>query len=285
MTIATVLEAAAARLERAGVPEPRLNAELLLADLLSSDRGGLLVRKREELDAEAAGRFEERIRRREKREPLQHITGFQEFRGLDFEVDGRVLVPRPESELLVDAALALDLPEDARVADLGTGSGCLAVSLASARGSFRLHALDSSRAALTLARSNARRHGVEGRIDFRHAAMNEPPDEWLGSMDLVIANPPYVSEEEWAGLEPEVREHDPREALVAGPTGLEGYRELLPAARGLLRGNGFIVIELGFDQAGDVEKIARAEGFRRIGFEDDFRKIPRVLTAALSRAR
>jgi release factor glutamine methyltransferase len=285
MTIATVLDAAAARLERAGVPEPRLNAELLLADLLSSDRGGLLVRKREELDSETTGRFEERIRRREKREPLQHITGFQEFRGLDFEVDGRVLVPRPESELLVDAALALDLPDDARVADLGTGSGCLAVALASARKRFHLHALDSSRAALTLARSNARRHGVEGRIDFRHAAMDEPPEEWLGRMDLVIGNPPYVSEEEWAGLEPEVRDHDPREALVAGPTGLEGYRELLPAARGLLRGNGSIVIELGFGQAGDVEKIARAEGFRRIGFEDDFRKIPRVLTAALGRGR
>ncbi len=285
MTIAGALDAAAARLDHADVPEPRLNAELLLADLLATDRGGLLIRRREKLDSAIAERFEERVLRRGKREPLQHITGFQEFRGLAFEVDGRVLVPRPETELLVDAALTLELPEDAAVADLGTGSGCLAVSLASARGRFRLCALDSSPAALEVARSNARRHAVEERIDFRRAAMGEPPEEWLGGMDLVISNPPYVREDEWAGLEPEVRDHDPREALVAGPTGLEGYRELLPAARGLLRESGFLVIELGFGQAVAVEGMARAAGFRPVRIERDFRKIPRVLVAAVGRAR
>lgn len=285
MTIAGELDAAAARLERAGVPEPRLNAELLLADLLAIDRGGLLVRRREQLDAAIAQRFENRVLRRGRREPLQHITGFQEFRGLAFEVDGRVLVPRPETELLIDAALAVDLPGNARVADLGTGSGCLAVSLAAACKRFRLHALDSSPAALEVARSNARRHGVEGRIEFREAAMGEPPAAWLGRMNLVLANPPYVSEDEWAGLPPEVRDHDPREALVAGPTGLEAYRELLPASRGLLLENGSIVIELGFGQAAEVEKMARAEGFGRIRVEKDFQDIPRVLTAAIGRAR
>jgi release factor glutamine methyltransferase len=285
MTISGALDAAAARLERAGVPEPRLNAELLLADLLDVDRGGLLVRGRDVLDPAVAQRFEERVLRRTGREPLQHITGFQEFRGLAFEVDGRVLVPRPESEGLIEAALALDLPDDACVADLGTGSGCLAVSLASARERFRLHALDSSAAALEVARSNARRHGVEQRIDFRRAAMGEPPAVWMGRIDLVISNPPYVSEDEWAGLEPEVRDHDPRGALVAGPTGLEGYRELLPAARGLLRENGLIVIELGFGQTAEVERMACAEGFGQLRVERDFQNIPRVLVAAVGRAR
>jgi release factor glutamine methyltransferase len=285
MTIAGALEGAAARLEGAGVPDARLNAELLLADLLTIDRGGLQVRRREELDPTIAGDFEIRIRRRENREPLQHITGFQEFYGLAFAVDRRVLVPRPESEGLVEAALALVLPDEACVADIGTGSGCLVVSLASVRRRLALHALDSSPAALEVARSNARRHGVEDRIDFRLAALAAPPREWRGKMDLVLSNPPYVSEEEWNSLEPEVREHDPREALVAGPTGLEAYRELLPAARGLLRENGFIVIELGFGQAEAVEKMARAEGFGALRAEKDFRNIPRVLVGAAGRAR
>jgi release factor glutamine methyltransferase len=284
MTVEGALAAAASRLERAGVPQARLNAELLLADLLGTDRGGLLVSRRDSLDRDLSRRYVERVRRRELREPLQHITGFQEFYGLAFRVDRRVLVPRPETEGLIEAALARDLPRDARVADVGTGSGCLAVSLAVARTGYRLHAMDSSPEALEVARANASLHGVEDRIEFRIAEMAEVPHKWRGMMDLVVSNPPYISEKDWVALEPEVREHDPREALVAGPSGLEGYRELLPAARALLRPEGCIIVELGYGQAEEVGGMARAEGFRPVGIDEDFQGIPRVLIAVLGRS-
>jgi release factor glutamine methyltransferase len=279
LTIDQQLSAAASRLRLAGVPESRLNAELLMADLLRTDRGGLLVRRREALDRATADRFEERLRRREAREPLQHIIGSQEFHGLPFRVDRRVLVPRPETEGLVDVALDLDLPRRARVADLGTGSGCLAVTLAVKRRDLRLFALERSEAALAVAHSNARRHGVEDRIEFREGDLAAPPGAWRGRMDLVLSNPPYVAEKEWHGLEPEVRDHDPREALVAGPSGLESYRSLLPSAFGLLRPEGALAIEVGYGQAERVRAIARRAGFRGVELCPDYRGIPRVLVA------
>jgi release factor glutamine methyltransferase len=281
MTIQKVLADAASRLERAEVAESRLQAEYLLADLLDCDRGGLLVRRREELEPAVAELYEARLCRRVRREPLQHITGVQEFYGLRFEVNERVLVPRPESEGLVDAVLALDPPRRARVADLGTGSGCLAVALAVAKRDFRLHALDSSRAALEVARSNARRHGVAERIQFIEGNMASPPAAWRGIMDVVLSNPPYVSEAEWHHLEPEVRDHDPRQALVAGPSGLEAYRSLMPAAVALLRPGGRLLLELGYGQAEAVSGMARQHGLQVRQIKQDFQGIPRVLLAAI----
>jgi release factor glutamine methyltransferase len=273
------LAAAASALDRAGVPEPRLNAELLLADLLSTDRGGLLVRRCEPLGASLAERYEIMLRRRLGREPLQHITGMQEFFGLPFQVDRRVLIPRPETEGLVEAALALDLPKRARVADLGTGSGCLVVTLAVLRRDLRLAALDCCGEALDVARCNAQRNGVEERIEFRQGRIAAPPRDWVGAMDLVVSNPPYVSETEWKGLAPEVRDHDPRLALVAGPTGLELFEELLPAAFGLLRPDGSLIAEIGCGTEEAVAELAAAAGFRAIQVRPDLRGIPRVLVA------
>lgn len=273
------LSAAARALACAAVPEARLNAELLLADLLRTDRGGLLVRRREPLDPALAERFEQRLRRRAGREPLQHILGTQEFHGLPFRVDRRALIPRPETEGLVDAALGLDLPPRARVADLGTGSGCIAVTLAVRRRDLLLFALDCSPAALEVARCNAARHGVEERIDLREGRIGRAPDEWRGVMDLVVSNPPYVSESDWTSLEPEVRDHDPREALVAGPTGLETFEELFPAALRLLRPDGILIAEIGCGTEGAVGRLAAAAGFRAIEFRPDFQGIPRVLVA------
>jgi len=278
-TIGQQLVDAASRLQRAGVSEPRLNAELLLADLLCTDRGGLLVRRLEPLERSAAERFEQWLRRREAREPLQHITGTQEFRGLPFRVDRRVLVPRPETEGLVDAALELDLPRRSRVADLGTGSGCLAVTLAVERRDFYLYALDRSPSALDVARCNAQRHGVEERIEFRQGDLASPPEAWRGQMDLVLSNPPYVAQSEWQSLEPEVRDHDPREALVAGPSGLEVHQALVLAAFALLRPEGVLVSEIGYGQADAVGELADSAGFRGVELRHDFQSIPRVLVA------
>lgn len=283
MTVQELLAGAASRLERAGVEASRLQAELLLADLLGCDRGGLLVRRRDELAFEVAGRFAERLARRERREPLQHIMGVQEFCGLPFDVDSRVLVPRPESEGLVEAALALDLPEGARVADLGTGSGCLAITLAVMRPDLRLYALERSKDALDVARANAARHGVTARVGFVRGDMASPPAGWRGIMDAVMSNPPYVSEAEWLVLEPEVRDHDPREALVAGPSGLEAYGAMLPAAAALLRYGGRLVLELGIGQADAVSTMALGAGLDPVEVKPDFQGIARVLVAAAGR--
>jgi release factor glutamine methyltransferase len=273
-----LLDSASRRLAAAGVPGSRRDAELLLAQLLSTDRGGLLVRRGEPVDQEVAERYRRWIARREAREPLQHITGEQPFFGLEFKVDGRALVPRPETELLVEAALQL-APVGARVVDLGTGGGCIAVSLARIRRDLRIFALDSSAEALQLARENAERNGVAERVSFVHGDLREPPSEWIGGMRMVVSNPPYVREVEWAALEPEVRDHDPRRALVAGPSGLELYEALLPSARRLLLPGGVLLLELGQGQADAVRERARAGGFRGIEVRPDLRGIPRVLRA------
>jgi release factor glutamine methyltransferase len=226
-----------------------------------------------------AARFERWIARREKREPAQHITGTQGFYGLDFRVDRRVLIPRPETEGVVEAALALDLAPGARVVDLGTGSGCLAITLAVRRPDLSVDALDRSREALEVARDNAVRHGVSTRLRFTEASFDAPPAAWSGQIDLVVSNPPYVSQDEWETLQPEVRDHDPHQALVSGPTGLEAYVRLVPAARELLGHGGDLILELGHGQKSAVTDIVIAAGFRDIRVRDDFQQIPRILIA------
>jgi release factor glutamine methyltransferase len=282
VTIKQALEVATARLRDAGVSEARSNAELLLAELLEIDAGALFLRRDEELEPAAAERFGRWIERRAKREPFQHITGWQEFYGLSFRVDRHVLVPRPETEGLVDAILGSDLPEFGRVADLGTGSGCIAVAVAVSRSDLELFALDRSEAALVVARENAEALEVTGRIEFRVGDLASPPEEWCGTMHVVVSNPPYVSENEWAGLDPEVRDHDPRDALVPGPTGLEAYRLLVPAAFELLRDRGRLVLELGAGQADAVTRLVRAAGLRILEVRPDLNGIPRVLVAEKS---
>lgn len=278
-TIAEALRGAGERLESAGVAEARQEAILLLATLLGLDRGVLLARRDAPLDPEAAGRFERWIARRARREPFQHITGVQEFHGLEFAVDPRVLIPRPETELLVDVVLALALAPGEHVADLATGSGCIAVTLAVKGPGILLHALDDAADALEVARANAGRHGVAARIEFVEADLAEPPQAWRGRMAAVVSNPPYVAEAEWAGLDPEVRDHDPRPALVAGPTGLEAYPSLLASARRLLRPGGTLAVELGRGQGAAVLGLALAAGFADVRLLPDLHGIERVMTA------
>lgn len=238
------------------------------------------MRRDERLTAEKARRFDAWIARRAAREPAQHIVGLVEFHGLVFRCDRRALVPRPETEGLLDAVLGLDgLAPRARVADLGTGAGSIAVTLAVRRPGLALHALDVSPAALELAAENARVHGVAQRVEIALGDLARPPRAWLGTMDVVVSNPPYVSESEWRTLEPEVRDHDPREALVAGPTGLEAYVALAPAARALLRAEGWLVLELGYGQADRVVAIVGDAGFSIVSIAGDLQGIPRVLIA------
>ncbi len=274
------LDSAAERLRRAGVPEPRREAEILLGYVLGKDRGGVVARRPDPLEYASVLRFEDLVRRRERREPLQYLTGEQEFMGLSFRVTPSVLVPRPETEGVVTAALGLGLYGGASVADLGTGSGCIAIALAVARPALRIFALDLSEAALGVARGNAERHGVAERIVFAHADLAVPPSDWEGRMDAVVSNPPYVAEDEWAGLSPEVRDHEPRIALVPGPTGLEAYGRVAESALRLLRHGGRLVVELGFKREAGARYAAVRAGLTHLETVPDLRGIPRVLIAA-----
>lgn len=248
-----------------------------MAHVLGTDRGGVVARRPDAIAGRDAEAFERLVERRERREPLQYLTGEQEFRGLAFHVDSRVLVPRPETEGVVEAALHLRLPEGALVADLGTGSGCIAVALAVVRPDLRLFALDRSPEALEVARLNAERHGARDRIEFRKGDFADPPPEWDGRMHAVLSNPPYVAQSEWEGLSPEVRDFEPSIALVPGPSGLEAYESVSAAAIRLLRPGGALVFELGFKREPGARSAAAAAGFREIRVLADLRGLPRVL--------
>jgi release factor glutamine methyltransferase len=216
-----VIAEAVAQLAAAGCDTPRLDAELLLADALGIERTDLYMR-----DVEAPAGFAELIQRRTAREPVAYITGRQAFRHIELAVDRRVLIPRPDSETLVEVAIELLAP-GARVHDVGTGSGAVALALKHERPDLVVTASDASEDAVDVARANAERLGLDVPVAL---AWGLPPGEY----DLVVANLPYVSEDEWAGLAPELKLYEPREALASGADGLDSIRELVGAApRGL----------------------------------------------------
>jgi len=278
-TVVAVLDAAERRLREAGVLDPRRDAAALMAQVLGTDRGGVAARKPDPLDPEAAARFSSLLAARARRAPLQHLAGHAEFRGLEFAVSADVLIPRPETEDLVQAVLEAGLPEDARIADLGTGSGCIAIALAVARPRCAITAVDLSPRALNVAETNAARHGVSGRVAFVEADFAALPTAWNGAFDAIASNPPYVSEAEWCGLAPEVRDHEPKAALVPGPTGNEAYEAIVHTARAMLRKGGLLGLELGWKNREAVEALVGAAGFREIIVRPDLQGIPRVLTA------
>jgi release factor glutamine methyltransferase len=278
-TVAEVLDAATRRLREAGVPDPRRDAAVLLAQVLGTDRGGIIARKPDLVPAATRSRFAELITLRAGRKPLQHLEGFVEFRGRRFEVNSDVLIPRPETEDLVQAVLDAGLPEPVRVADLGTGSGCIAVALAVERSTWRLVAVDLSEAALRVAARNATRHGVAERVTFVKRDFGSVPEPERGGYAVVVSNPPYISDLEWEGLQPEVRDHEPRLALVSGPSGNEAYQVVSRAGAALLRPGGLLAVELGWTSEEAVRRIVADADYQDIIVRPDGSGIPRVLTA------
>lgn len=257
-------------------PSPR-EAALLLAHTLGLSEPGLLAQDDQALGDEALARYRHLIDRRRAGEPAAYLLGQREFWGRRFEVDARVLIPRPESEHLIEESLRLALPDVARVLDLGTGSGCLAVTLALERPAWRVMATDASLAALAVARRNAGALGAIGRITL--AAADLTAGLRLDRFDLVVCNPPYVDRDDAPSLPREVAAFEPAAALYAGENGLAVMRRLFTASAALPPGAA-VVVELGAGQAERAAALAAAAGLRVERVARDLRGIPRVLVAA-----
>lgn len=280
-TVGNALDEATRRLGEAGIPDPRREAVALVALAVGSDRGGVVARHPDPLPPAEDARIETWLASRLRRVPLQHLSGVAEFRGLEFAVGPDVLIPRPETEDLVAAVLEAGLPEGAAVADLGTGSGCIAVSLANERPSWHLTAIDLSDKALEVARANAARHGVAARVAFTLRSFGAVPPAECYAFDGVVSNPPYIPEAEWDELAPEVRDHEPKSALVPGPTGNEAYAAVVAAASTMLRPGGVLALELGWTSEAAVRELVARAGFGEVRVRPDLQGIPRVLIARL----
>ena len=285
MTVHEHVAEAAARLAAEGIggSNARLDAEVLARAALGWTRAQFLGDRHVEASPEFTARYGQLVTRRLRGEPVAYITGTREFWALDFAVTPSVLIPRPETELLIEESLRVlgVRPAPAAVAtpplvvDVGTGSGCIAVSLAAERSDLRLIATDISSTALSLARENAHRHHVGSRIEFLLGSFLEPVTL---APDLVVSNPPYVATTEI--LSPEVRDHEPAEALYAGPDGLDAIRTLVSEAAVRLKPGGFLVFEFGFGQEPAVRALlAATRVFRLDRVVADLQRVPRVVAA------
>jgi len=247
-----LLQSGTASLEAAGVPDPERDAEWLLGAALGLDRGRLHLAAGDVVSAAARSCFEAWCARRRRREPLQYILGSQPFRTCSLRVDSRVLIPRTETERVVD--LCLSVHRGGPILDLGTGSGAIAISLGLERPGEDMLATDVSGPALSLAKENARRAGAS-RVFFVQGDLFEPLGARVSQCSLVVCNPPYVATGEFETLAPEVRDWEPRVALDGGPDGLNFYRRLAPAAARAMTGGAWIVVEIGAGQRQGVEAL------------------------------
>ncbi len=322
-TIRELVRAARARLVAAGIDadEAAMDAALLARHQLGWDLARLVAHDTELPPAAFSPRFERLVARRAGREPISSIIGLREFRGLEFEVGPDVLAPRPETEIIIDEAVALvgrplseatlkgrpteasvgrgfaprlrsgcpergrrppeskgSLAEPPLIIDVGTGSGCLAVCLAREFPAARLVATDVSPAALAVAARNARRHGVSPRIEFVRTSLL---DGVGGAAALVVSNPPYIPSADIEGLDPEVRDWEPRQALDGGADGLDVIRALLSAVPAALAADGWFIMEFGFGQAAAVERLVRESPLSLVRIVNDFQQIPRTLVARM----
>ncbi len=281
MTIHELVSAARERFRAARIadPEADLDARLLAQHLLGWDTARYFTEGNQPPPPAFAAQYEALVARRAAREPLAYITGRRQFWDLTFAVSPSVLIPRPESELLVEAALErFPSPEEPLlIADVCTGSGCVAVALAHERPRATIVATDLSEAAVEVARANAAYHGVAGRVQIRRADLLDGIDE---RFDLIVANPPYVADQYRPILQPEVREHEPAMALFGGADGLALIRRLVPAAAEHLRPGGWLMFEFGFGQDNEIEElIAAASGLAFVGLRPDLQGIPRTAIA------
>jgi release factor glutamine methyltransferase len=258
------------------------DAEFLLLHTLGLSRVALLAYPDREILPEQHGAYQDNVRRRMQHEPIQYITGEQEFYGLLLKVTPAVLIPRPETEHLVEAVLERMPAKDAiKIVDVGTGSGAIAIALAVHLRKAEIVALDLSLEALAVASSNARRHDVADRTHFIPsdllAAALGPNSENEGAFDAVVSNPPYIPESDRATLPPEVRDYEPATALFAGVEGLDLYRRLIPQAHAALKPNGLLALEIGYGQREALASLL--SGWKEVSFVNDLQQVPRIALA------
>ncbi len=284
LTIAEAIYKASQELSGCGITNARLDAEVILSHVLRKDRAWLITHGSDTLESAGQRLFEDAVRRRSRREPLQYITGRQEFWGLDFLVTPDVLIPRPETELLVETAArtAREASGRSTIVDLCTGSGCVAISLAKELGDVAIFAIDTSVPALAVARENARRHGVSERIRFLEGDLFGPLEELdiRGRVDIITANPPYIPSGDLPVLQAEVRDYEPEIALIAGPEGTEVQKKIIANTAAFLNKRGVLIMEMGMGQAGALEAMAADTGsYAAIEILKDLAGIERVIVA------
>lgn len=281
-TITQAINEGASRLRAAATDHDRQTAGVLLAHLLGVDRAYLLTRSNEHISGTHYEDYLRLVERRAAGEPLQYITGHQEFYGLDFRVTPAVLIPRPETEFLVERIISLmdDSMLSPLIVDVGTGSGCIAVTLAVNVPRARVIATDLSAAALEVARTNAEHHGAEDRIEFFQGDLFEPLETHHieNSVDVLASNPPYVNEGQAELIQREVRDWEPREALFGGVEGLDFYRRLLAEGLTFVKTGGYMIFEIGYDQLGAITEIIAAVEWELVDVVNDLQGIPRTVT-------
>lgn len=286
-TIRNTLRWAVDILKNSNIESPNVNAEVLLAHVLSCDRIELHTNQDKIIDDGDIGKYKKLINKRADRVPLQYITGHVEFMSLDFVVDKHTLIPRQETEILVETVLnkiKSKAPSDKTITivDIGTGCGNIAISLAANLQNAQVYASDISRETLAVAGTNVRRHRVTDRVHLLHGNLFEPFDGHLnkGNVDFIVSNPPYVSEADLNKLEPEIRDHEPLKALVGGKDGLCFYKRIIGEAHEWLKPEGFLTLEVGETQAGTITKLIETEGhFENIEITKDLQKINRIISA------
>ncbi|MFZ0734545.1 MAG: peptide chain release factor N(5)-glutamine methyltransferase [Candidatus Sulfotelmatobacter sp.] len=297
MQLKQALASAIEKLTAEQTPSPRMNAELLLMFVLSCDRAYLFAHPERRLTTDEQSRYGAALAERARGVPAQYITGHQEFWGMDLIVSPAVLIPRPETEHIIETVLELLGPDQApsrkpkaenrepnsevrsprsevRLADIGTGSGCIALALAMELPEAEIHATDISPAALEIARANAARHQLETRIQFHQGDLLA---DLTGSFDLIVSNPPYVGDSEEDQVQLEVRKFEPRSAVFAGPIGTEVIARLIPQAHNILRSGGWLVFEISGTIVDRV--LPLLEGWDDVRVIPDLQSIPRVVRA------
>jgi release factor glutamine methyltransferase len=278
MNLADGLEYATSHLSSAAIPEPRKEAVSLVSHILNRDSAFLYAHPEYELTADEKDELESKVNRRENHEPFQYIIGRQEFYGLDFEVTPDVLIPRPETEILVEKAIELlRTKEGPRICEVGTGSGCISIALLHELRTASAIAVDISAEAIGVAKRNAIRNEVDQRIEFVLSNIFEQiPAE---RFDVILSNPPYVPDSDIASLQAEVRDHEPRAALLGGADGLSIIRRIVECAPARLINDGWLLMEIGYNQAEKVRDLFDHQAWARVDLLPDLQGIPRIVVA------
>ena len=277
-TVKAVLDSSAGFLKKKGSESPRLEAEILLAKALGCDRIQLYVKFAEPLTDAQRATMRDLVKRRAAAEPVAYLVGYREFFGRRFAVTRDVLIPRPATETLVQEALDFAKPlETPRVLELCTGSGCVAISVAAGHRGAEVTATDCSDDALAVAKGNVQTHGVEDRVTLAGGDLFAAVPSGTAPFDLLLANPPYVREDEWAGLPADVRDHEPKLALLSGPDGLDHVRRIIDGAGDFLTPDGGLMVEVSDDQTAAVAGLMTDAGFGGVRVVKDADGLPRVV--------